>query len=747
MPKSLRYIAGITGFALALGGASSVAFAQEQDQDQEMRELEEVIVTASRREEALQDVALAVTVLDIEDFANAGKTNLSEILPFVPGVVLTNGGTSFGNGVIIRGINAFGAGGIGTYIDDIPYGSQTLYVSGQAPIDGTLLDLENLSVLKGPQGTLYGASAMGGLLKFKTRNASLDEWHGEVSADLSDTGRNGGLNQLYRVSANGPLSEGTVGLSFTGFWNDKTGYINNVVVPRDNWDDYEYYGGSASLLFVPNDKLTVKAQALYQRSTQDGAATVQMNGLDDFPIPGIPAGEPIYSRYEDGTSDINPSIYETSVFGLTIEYDFGFATLTSVTSYQELDFSQTADLTIPYAAFADLFFPENAPHTSALFVGALGFDKFTQEFRLTSESNKNFEWLAGAFYQNEDGYNEQDLIFTPPEPTFFYANFPSGYKEKALFATGTYYFTDNFDASIGLRYTDYKQNVELETRDTILVAPLPFNEISDDLFTYLGNLRYRAGENTSFYARVASGFRPGGANFVLIDPNTGQAITDPQFNADTLWSYELGVKGTTASGMFAYDLNAFYIDWTDYQIQVIRGGLSVAGNAEAASSKGAEAAFSFMPTDGFTISATASYTDAQIDTDEQDLGAQKGESIPGSPKWQGTVSANYDFNIGNVPAFIGGSWRYFGKHSAGYPGYTDTDGTFYPSSAPRLTVPSYTVLDARAGITTERFDVSVYATNLLNNDAWQSFGTSASAFSIGTPLRPRTIGVVLRAKF
>ena len=155
--------------------------------------MEEVMVTASRREEALQDVAVAVSVLDPLVFANAGKTNLRDLLPFVPGVVLQDTGATQLQGVVIRGIAAYGSGGVGTYIDDIPYGSATLYTTGGAPIDGTLLDLESLNVLKGPQGTLYGSASMSGLLKFITRNASLEEWHGDFSADLSDT--NGGRVQ------------------------------------------------------------------------------------------------------------------------------------------------------------------------------------------------------------------------------------------------------------------------------------------------------------------------------------------------------------------------------------------------------------------------------------------------------------------------------------------------------------------------------------------------------------------------
>jgi outer membrane receptor protein involved in Fe transport len=193
----------------------------------------------------LQDVALAVTVLDVGKFADAGLTNLADVMTFVPGVSVEDSGSPFFTDIYLRGINATLSAGVASYVDEIPFGSSTVYTVA-APLDGTLLDLESLDVLKGPQGTLYGASAMGGILKYTTRKASLQEWTGSVSADLSSTD-GGGLNQLYRVNGNGPIATDTLGVSFTGFWKDKTGYIDNVAIPKDEWDDYEYYGGSGSL--------------------------------------------------------------------------------------------------------------------------------------------------------------------------------------------------------------------------------------------------------------------------------------------------------------------------------------------------------------------------------------------------------------------------------------------------------------------------------------------------------------------
>ena len=704
--------------------------------------LEEVIVTASRREEALQDVALSVAVLDPAEYMDAGFRGLSDMLTFVPGVSVVDTGQPFFNNVYIRGINSQLAAGVASYVDEIPFGSSTVYTV-PTPLDGTLLDLGTLDVMKGPQGTLYGASAMGGILKFNTREASLTDWTGSVSADLSST-NGGGLNQLYRVNANGPIATDTLGVSFTAFWNDKAGYIDNVAIPADGWDDYEYYGGSGSLRWAATDKLEIKLQALYQNSTQGGAATIQANHAQDALLPGKGPGEPWFGKYETGESTQNPTEYEATLYGLTVEYQFDFGKLTSVTSSQEMQYVRNVDVTVPYASFADLFFPQNAPHSSATLVGDLGFDKITQELRLTSNSSDTFEWIVGGFYTDEDAFNIQEVVLVPPED-FFFANFPSNYKETSLFATGTYYFSPNLDASVGVRYADYSNDVELVASGPLL-APLPLTEIDDSVTNYLFNLRYRASDQLSFYGRAASGYRPGGANFTLLDPN-GQPLTNPFFEPDSMWSYEAGVKGISADGRFSYDVALFYLDWEDFIISVTRGGLTVAGNAESAASKGAEATLGFALTEALTLTGSVAYTRAELTADDPDLGGADGDRLPNSPDWQATLDLDYRFNLGDLPAYAGAAWRYKGDMVVGFAGYTDAAGNYWQPSAPRLNIESYNLIDLRAGVSWGNLDFALYVTNLLDEWAYMNFAPTFVAPSLATPTRPRTFGAVARWNF
>lgn len=730
---------------LVIGGLIAPGvFAQVGDNDDDSDLLmEEVVVTASRRSEALQDTALAVAVIDPQEFQDAGLTGLTEILPYIPGVSVVDSGGPFSNNVYVRGINSVLSQGVTSYLDEIPFGSSTVYTN-PTPLDGTLLDLETLDVIKGPQGTLYGASSIGGILKYNTRNPSLEDWSGSLSADLSSTD-GGGLNQLYRLSLNGPVAQEKLGLSLTGFWKDKTGYIDNVAIPRDNWDDYEYYGGSAKLLWKATENLDIEFLGLYQKSTQEGLATVQANYAQDMLLPGVGAGEPWFGRYENGAPDVNPSEYEAELLGVTANYKLGSSTLTFAASQQEMSFVQVQDLTVPFAAFADLFFPDNAPHTQALFVGDLGFEKDTYELRLTSESNEQFEWIVGTYYSEETGHNIQRLDTMPAEPDFFFADFPSNFEEWSLFATGTWYFSPNLDASFGLRYADYSNDVVLNAVGP-LIAPLPFSEIDEDNTNFLINLRYRSGDNTSYYGRIASGYRPGGANFLILDTE-GNPVSDPFFDSDELVSYEFGVKGASDDGRLNYDLAVFYIDWEDYIINVTVGGVNVAGNADKAKSTGAEATLAYAATDALTVTGVLSYTNAELAADEPNLGGRKAEQLPNTPEWQGLVDFDYRFNLGELPAYVGAAWRYKDNMPVGFPGYTDSSGNFFMGSNPRVVVDSYSVLDLRAGFSMGALDFAFYITNALDEDEWVNFQSSFAAPSDATPLRPRTYGGIVRWNF
>jgi len=298
---------------------------------------------------------------------------------------------------------------------------------------------------------------------------------------------------------------------------------------------------------------------------------------------------------------------------------------------------------------------------------------------------------------------------------------------------------------VGVRYADYSNDVQLEAKGP-LVAPIPLTEIDDTVTNWLFNVRYRPADNMAVYGRIASGYRPGGANFLLLDAE-GNELTEPFFEPDSLWSYEIGLKGTSDDGRFGYDVAAFYIDWQDYQINVTIGGLNVAGNADKATSKGVEGSLSFAATDALTFTGTVSYINAELGKDEPNLGGAKGTQLPNSAEWSFSLGAQYDFNLASYPAYVGASWLYKGDMPVGFPGYTDDSGTFWPSSNPLVDIDSYNLFDLRAGMDFNAFTLSLYATNLFDEWAYTSFGSSNAAASLGTPTRPRTIGAAVQWNF
>ena len=727
----------ISGVASTLFVASILTVSAAFGQDTEVgpQPIEEIIVTASRREEALQDVAMAVANIDAVDFAKSGYTTVADVFAFVPGVFIEYRGQNFfENDIYIRGINAFGAAGVTTYVDDIDMGR----------IDGLLLDLEQVTILKGPQGTLYGSSAMGGLVKYTTRRPSLESWSGNVSADLSLSYHgHGDVSQLYRVSANGPLSSNNVGVSFTAFWKDYNGFIDDAL--SDDVDDYEFSGGSGSLLWTPTDNLEVKIQGLYQISVQDGSAVVELDISTGNPVPSI-------GKYTTDDIGQNPLDLESKVIGATINYEMDWATLTSVTSYQEQGLVQTEDFTF-LVGLIDFLFPAGAPHGDTVLVDDNGFDKFIQELRLTSASNQKFEWLVGLYYSDRDSSGVSQVLTTPMEPIFS-ADQQTDFIEKAAFASGTYYFTPDLDASIGIRYSQNESTLGVTAVGPFLDTT-PATTTDENITTYLFNLRYRLNDDMSFYGRAASGYRPGGTRTSTRDPVTGALVDDPFFLPDELWSYEAGVKGRSLGGRLAYDVAAFFIDWQDYQIFVTRGGLSTIGNATEASSRGVEASVSLAATDALTFKATVSYVDAQLDVDEPDLGGAKGDQLPHNAQWDVTMGFNYDFNMWRgIPAYFGGSYRYSDEFPVGFDGVT-INGQFFPASAPRYFNESYNVVDLKTGFTTGRFETSLYVTNLLDEYKFSNVDTflqtnamgGTDLFASGNPLRPRTVGVWVQVNF
>jgi outer membrane receptor protein involved in Fe transport len=723
-----RSVASATWGLLALTG-SSAALAADQV------EVEEIIVTASRRAQEVQDVPASVAVVDPQAFASGGLTSLSGVLKYIPGVNFNDDGAPGQGSITMRGVaNIFSTPSVGIYLDDIPYGSVTAFAEGaNFALDSLLGNVERIEVVKGPQGTLFGAAAMGGSLRYITKEPSLTDFSGRFATDLSNTSQ-GGFNQLYKAGVDVPIVSDKLSLGVSGFYQDNEGFIDQALRAEKDINDAKLKGGQATLLFKPTDAFKVKLNYMDQK--------FDFSEQNNVPF-DITTGEPIFGRYQQNTAPGGqPTQIEYELSSATFEYQADWATATLASSYQEFSQNAVLDLTRFFGPLVDQQ-TGDPPGTNTVPLDLIiSTDRWAHEFRLTSANNQHLEWLVGLYYTKEESSNFQKAIGQPSGFNLVTQQFPSDYKEKAIFGNVTYYFTPQLDATVGARFSSNDMSV-LFTGTGFLAGPaLPRQTVSDDVQTYLFNARYRPSEDLSLYVRIADGYRPASANLPLLDPNTGDVISLPFVRADSLWSYEVGAKGKLAGGAVGYDVAVYHIKWTDMQVFQSLGGVNVGANADSdVTANGVEATLTLQPTSALNLVATAAYSRSELDDDDPPLGGLSGEQLPGIPEWTFSLSGDYDFMLGSLDAFVGGGVAYQDSRKTSFEG----GGAIAPGNA-NFDVDDYVTADLRTGVKFGRYKLSLYATNLFDEYGFQratTVGTQGNA----TILRPRTIGAVFSAEF
>ena len=712
----------------AASGASLAAMNSEN------QPLEEVVVTAEKKAERLLDVPVPVTVLDASSLSKNGQNRLQDYFAQIPGLSLTNNGGGGGfQTLAIRGVTTGVVSNptVGIMIDDVPFGSSTSMGSGNFLVpDIDPSDLERIEVLKGPQGTLYGADSMGGLVKFVTRDPTPDRVSGrvEVSGDYADKGE---LGYGVRGAANVPLADD---LTFraSGFVRRDPGYIDNVLTHQDNSNRADVYGGLLSALWRPSGALSLKLDALLQNTYGDGNQAV------DATLAAIGNLHPLYGYQQQARLRGTEGYYsQVRLYTATLRAKLGGLDFISITGYGDNKYLNVEDYSELYGEPSEgLYFAETR--------------KITQEFRL-SDQGRILDWLAGAFFDHENSPANLPSYTVDPATgaqtgLLIGFNYPSTVTEYALFGDLTFHVTDRFDLQVGGRESENRQVYNETDTGPFVPAyfgfPSPYVEATErasgNAFTYLFTPEFRISQALMVYARITSGYRLGGNNV-----NAVVYHLPTEYKPDRTNDEELGVKGSFLNGALTLDASAYYIDWK--QIQITLKGPTGRYNANGgdARSQGVEVSIQARPAKGLTIGANASVNDARL---TQNLPATasafgvSGERLPYSVPFSGSVSLDKDWPlVRDWVGFMGATLSYVGGR----------EGEFAQSpSAARLHFAAYANTSLRAGVSGDSWTINLFANNVTNARGIEGGGANygESPYEV-VYIPPRTIGLSLVEKF
>jgi outer membrane receptor protein involved in Fe transport len=712
--------------------AGSTATATNQD---ETMTDQEIVVTAQKRAEDQQDVPISISVVSGQALVESGATQLTEIAGYVPGLHVSSFGAPGQTQVSLRGIAPLGAGAsVGTYVDDAPVGSSTVYTeSAGFTVDLLPYDLARIEVLRGPQGTLYGASTIGGLLKYVTIAPDLNEFTARAGAEAFNIRRSGDIGYAFQAFVNAPIITDRLAVTASFAHRETPGWIDNIQTGERDQNRFDQTGLRGSLLWQPIDALRIRLSAMYQEIDSDNSSIIAQD------LNGVAVG--------NGRSNFNyiaePFDSEFQNYAASIDYDFGFASLSSTTTYTDAERTELLDASRIFGVLFPLLTGGAIPAGITPFANTITMEKITQELRLTSPSGDRFEWLLGFFYTDEKANNEQlvnslDMNGVPIaalDPLAI-AKLPSTYEEYAFFGNATFRFTDQIWLSGGLRWAHNDQTFrQISSGAIVPVADTP-GESSESVVTYSISPQFHVDKDTMFYARIASGYRPGGPNVIL--PGV-----PPTFDADTTTNYELGVKARLANRTVLLDLALFRMDWEDIQITQAFGGTAGLANGGTARSQGVEASVQWQPMRGLTFGANGAYTNSELTEDAPAVGGLDGDRLSIVPKFSGSLTANYQFPIGgNADAEIGGGIRHTGQRFSAV--QSDPDA---------LNISSYTAVDLNGSITlADKYTVRAYVRNLTDaggpiTRSLVNNGLGEPSYINVVPLQPRTVGLALDVAF
>lgn len=760
--RSLRRMALLASSALF--AVATPAFAQDAASAPQETDDDEIVVTAQKRSERLQDVPASVAVVSADTLNREGSTRFADYAQKVPGLSLTSGRTGISQ-VTLRGITTGAAqpgSTTGYYIDEAPVGSVNAYTGGSAITpDLDPSDLAQIEVLKGPQGTLYGAGAVGGLLKFATTTPSLTEFQATGRAGVN-TVAHGEPGYSARGMVNVPLVTDSVALRVSGFYRRDGGYVDNInpVIGRNNVNSADVRGGRAVLSAKLGADVRLDLSAIAQDITTQGGNSIDVDAA---------TLRPIYGDFKQNRFVREQGFMRLRLYNATLRADVGDVNLVSSTTYQRIFFREIGDATRSYGSFLTA----NAP-VLALFAGIaipanLGVrvntikhtERWSEEARAGIDGIGGVLDLQGGFYWTResdinripgiDYFSTATGATITTVPQFAIAKIDSTYEEYSFFANARLHLGEKFDILGGLRFSHDNQRYVQDYRGLLIsistgaivtgatTATLAANgKESANITTWLVSPRFKVSDNFMIYGRAANGYRPGGPN--PAPPTGGIPLT---FDPDKLTQYEVGFKASSGDRKLTADAALFYTDWNHVQIQTSGGGFNYLVNGGSARSQGGELSIRYAPMTALSFTANMGYTDAKLTANAPAAGGLKGNRLPYVPQWTGSVSADYGFALGGDSELrIGATANYVGDRISDY-------ANKFPKK-----LPAYATFDLRAGLDVGGWSIAAFAKNITDKRAFVVVGqqglaanSTPGAFYSASLIQPRTIGAEVSVKF
>lgn len=713
MRTSSEYSSGVRGLllsgsaaiALFLPAASYAQSASDSATSFDSAGPPEIIVTAQKREERLLDVPLAITALTGEEIARRGAASLQDLQYSVPGLSLVQQGPGQQR-IQLRGIaNANGLPTFGQYLDEMP-----LSIDDQTQsLDLRLIDMKQIEVLRGPQGTLYGEGSMGGTIRYLTATPDL----ANIGASFeSQAGSVTDGSTAWKVSGvlNLPLAKDQLGLRVVAGYEDTGGWIDSSVTGRKDVNAAKIFTVRGKLLAKLGENLELSVLGLHQDQTQE------YQNFGKNRITSARAAERNNPNYD--------------LLNIVLKWDLGGAALTNSLGYQSAQNSTLTDLSATFVPLLGLFGVPAGSITSVGLGSVSNIEVWSDELRLSSQTDGTIGWTVGLYGRKLDRTGVSRTVTAPGTMAFDLVNVSAIFKSKAWAAFGelTWNATDALKLTGGLRYFEESRTLTSVNRgfgaNATALNSGDFHSLNPRV-----NISYSMSSTGLFYLSAAKGFRSGGFNL----PSTGGPAT---YSPDKLWTYEFGTKHELLDRKLTLEGAVYYTDWQDVQSSFVPAGSAIGYITNGGNVKGwgAEVAMSARPLAGLTLNATYGWNNLEYQ-------GTTAEHLPGDPvdyavreSWSGSFDYRQPL-VGEALGFVRLDYQHAGRSAL-----------INRSSAVNVVIGSRDLLNAQIGVDFGTFEIAVFASNLLD-DKTPIIPGPFGAVRQDIEQAPRIVGARIRAGF